>query len=185
MMTLGIDTGVASFGLALANERGCIVEYFSIVLDPSAFAGDTTAVNTQRLQIHTSELGKWLARCERAFVERLSTGMNSRSAALQNAMSFGTVVALCRYSGVPLRYARPEQWKRDATGDYKSKKLDDAALYLAVSNHVKWSGLPLPAITEKTKHGLDAAALAVVGALHWDAYAIDTGTRKPRRKKRK
>lgn len=166
MLALGIDTGIATAGWALAARSGRVVACGVIVLPRDKTQGaraDLVARATQQAARLTVQLER--ATC--VVCEAVSWGMPGANARAMTAMSVGIVLGLAAAAQKPVHFVPPKTWQ-DLVAP-RRKKGDYAAVSAAIFTHLQRSGLGATVAAIKTadrNHAFDATALAVYGALH-------------------
>jgi Holliday junction resolvasome RuvABC endonuclease subunit len=170
-MILGIDTGLATCGWALLDERSkTFVDMGVLVQKPT----EGRTITLDRLQ-RSNALAKVLATkapgCSTVIVEQLNLGMPGAIAKLSVGLSWGVVLGIVAMLDPRPRLMTiaPQRWQRAVlpntgkTVDYD--ELARAAAKLILTRHPR-AAASLESIPQRHRsHAIDAAMIALVGAL--------------------
>lgn len=169
-MILGVDTGMATFGWALLDERACrFVDLGVVVTKP---LGDKVTLDRARRCVAQSRvLAEKAPGCSTVVVEQMSFPPGGANAMVPIALSWGVVLGvIANVTPRPrLLTIAPQRWQREVLprsgGRVDYDDLAERAAAFILSKHPR-AARALELITPSARsHAIDAAMLALVGAL--------------------
>jgi RNase H-fold protein (predicted Holliday junction resolvase) len=163
MITLGIDPGLATLGMALCDDRGTLIDAGESLLLASRFSGNETDKLIQRSNIQAAVVAEWLDRADRICCERISLGMPNANGQIKNAIGWAIVLAVATAKQKPIQFISPQQWQRMILPS-TDRKVDGDALYAKIQGYMNRQA----ATMKLHSHGLDAVGLAICGSMRWD-----------------
>lgn len=166
MRALGLDTGIATAGWAVADRTGRVIDLGVSILDRQRDLGARDDL-VRRAAAQAATLNALLPSVACVVCEAISWGMPGANARAMTAMSVGIITGLVAAHGKPLHFVAPKAWQ-DLVAPHR-KKGDYAAITTATVAHLQRSGIGPKLAQIKSahrNHAIDASALAVYGALH-------------------
>ena len=171
-MILGVDTGMATCGWALLDEKTCSFVDLGVVLTKPLKGGRVTLDRARRCNVQARVLAEKAVGCTTVVVEQMSFPPGGANAMVPIALSWGVVLGLVAMLDPRPRLLTiaPQRWQREVLPNAgKSVDYDElarqASLFIARRHPRAWAALErIP--RSQQNHALDAAMLALVGALH-------------------
>lgn len=184
MITIGIDTGIATMGIAAADENGRIL--FVHFSGTAKANGSVTEDIDRRVRAQAKNLyavipryrtDRNVAAAVRIVKEERSTnGKFSATSKMQQSASAAMVVTLAMLEDFDLVSVSPKVWQRRMLGIGPKDPNDYKAVSAAIVDHIYRSGAGtwLNRINESQRsHAIDAAGMAIYGALYWHEIKKD------------
>lgn len=169
-MILGIDTGLATCGWALLDERRCELVDLGVVLTKKHGAEAVTIDRARRALTQAQVIAEKAVGVKTIVVERMSFPRNM-GAAVSIALSWGVALGLVSMLDPRPRLLAiaPQKWQREILPDTKGR-VDYERLERAAAAHVRRRHprvrTALWRIPERHRnHALDAAMIALVAGL--------------------
>ena len=200
MITIGIDPGLATCGVVAVNERGRILALAFVGTSPIEGALQVEAMDLRVLQMRRALVDfiePYLGARQpgRIIKEARSTGKLFSARSKMGAAAVSAMIAgIAAQYDVPIRNVFPQVWERsiDPTLDPKVAIDYETNIRPRLAAHVVHCAKQdlLDAIKrEHREHVLDAAGIAVYGALNWAGIPAlgetKVAKRKPKKRKRK
>ena len=159
-MILAIDTGLRTLGWSLLSSRGRIHALGALVLD--GVEGETVHDGyVRRLEMQIDLIASRPA-VDLVVAEGLSFARSAKQVA-SVSLCWGSLVALCRSSRLPLVAVPPKEWQRALINS--KGKVDQRELARRIDRHVRQTALPaavrqLDELNAASRpHALDAAGI--------------------------
>lgn len=184
MITLGIDPGVATLGLALVDATGRVLRVGESLLPAAMFDGSDSDRLSARVTVQANTIGQWLKHADRVCSEKLSLGMPSVKGQLYNAIGWTIAASAAHGVGKPYVGIRPQTWQRMVLPG-SGRKVDEEQLYATLRSYLERQSDRCIHTSKLHSHGLDALGLALCGALSWEALQVQKLGKPTKRKKRK
>lgn len=171
-MILGIDTGLATCGWALLDDRTCRFVDLGVVIQKPIKGEKVSLDRMRRANALAGVLAAKVPGVDVVCAESLSLGMPGALAKLAVGLSWGTVLGIVAMMEPRPRLLTiaPQRWQREVLpGAGRAVDYDQlarsAATYL-LANHPN-AARALRAIDPRDRnHAIDAAMIALCGALH-------------------
>jgi hypothetical protein len=169
-MILGVDTGLATCGWALLDERTCEVTDLGVVLTEHEQGTKVTLDRAKRALVQAHELALRARGVGTVVVEAMSFPPGGANAMVSIALSWGLALGVAAAQSTPptVLTISPQRWQREVvpiSGKRVNYPLVAAEIERLVRRHES-AARKLDAIPVRHRnHALDAAALAVIGAL--------------------
>jgi hypothetical protein len=168
---LGIDTGIATCGWALLDERMCSFVDLGVLVQPPSEGKTITLDRLHRSNVLAKVISKHAPGCSTIVVEQLSLGMPGAIAKLNVGLSWGVVLGVVAMLDPRPRLLTisPQRWQRVVLPNTGKKvdydELSHTAAKFILSKHPR-AATALESIPKRDRsHAIDAAMLALVGAL--------------------
>jgi Holliday junction resolvasome RuvABC endonuclease subunit len=168
---LGVDTGLATCGWALLDERACSFVDLGVVTQKAVKGRTITLDRIQRANALAQVLGSHVRGVSIVVVESLSLGMPGAIAKLSVGLSWGTLLGIVAMLDPKPRLLTiaPQRWQREVLPN-AGKSVDYDELARAAAEHLlarhPAAARALRRIPEsKRNHAIDAAMIALCGAL--------------------
>lgn len=170
-MILGIDTGIATCGWALLDEKACSFVDLGVLIQKPIEGEKVTLDRIRRSCAIATVLAKHAPGCTIIAVESLSLGMPGAIAKLNVGLSWGVVLGIVAMLDPAPRLLTipPKRWQREvlptAGKEIDYEELATAAGAYILRNHPK-AAKALQAIKPKDRnHAIDAAMIALCANL--------------------
>lgn len=171
MTIVGIDTGLATCGWAVLDERTCTLVDLGVVLTEKSPGEKVTLDRVERAFIQASVLTEVVRDASVVVVEAMSFPPGGANAMVSIALSWG--LALGIVASAPMRptllAVSPQRWQREIDPS-AGKRVDYEKLSAKLQEHMRQrhprAYASLEGIAGRHRnHAIDAAALALVGHL--------------------
>jgi hypothetical protein len=170
-MILGVDTGLATCGWALLDEKEQSFLDLGVLVQKPIKGAKITLDRVQRTNALAKVLSKHAPGCGTIVVEQMSLGMPGAIAKLSIGLSWGVILGIASMlSPAPrLLTIAPQRWQREVMPNAgRSVDYDKLARHAAafILRHHPRAAAALKRIPEDHRnHALDAAMIALCGAL--------------------
>lgn len=174
-MILGIDTGMATCGWALLDEKTCSFIDLGVVITKKAKGEPVTIDRARRCNVQALELTQRMRGVSTVVVERMSFPPGGANAMVPIALSWGVVLGLIAMvePRPELLTIAPQRWQREILpikGAVDYDRLARRAAQFLLSRHPRAaSALRRRIPRAHWSHAIDAAMIAVVAAVHREA----------------
>jgi hypothetical protein len=170
-MILGVDTGLATFGWALLDERACSFVDLGVVITKKLPGAKVTLDRARRCTAQAAAIAERARGCSTIVVEQMSFPPGGANAMVPIALSWGVVLGIAAMLDPRPRLLTiaPQRWQREVLPN-AGRAVDYDELARAAGEHLL-SRHPrardaLRRIPEgRRNHAVDAAMIALCGAL--------------------
>jgi len=170
-LILGIDTGLATCGWALLDERSRRFVDVGVVVTKKLEGGKVTLDRARRINVQAAVLAEKAKGCSVIVVERMSFPPGGANAMVPIALSWGLVLGLVAMLDPRPRLLTiaPQRWQREVMPN-AGKSVDYDELAARAAQHILANHPSAAARFEKMprsrwSHAIDAAMIALVAAL--------------------